>query len=109
MPPPPEFLDAYAVEEWNRIAPELHRLGLLTVLDVAPLAAYCQSFAMWRTAGEAFNAAGEDKENPLLTSVYRAADKLLKHGIRFGLTPAARARIVYQGPRGGRFGDLLGG
>ena len=35
------------------MAPELHRLGLLTVVDVAALAANCQSHAHWREVEEA--------------------------------------------------------
>src|SRR5262245_17237437 len=38
----------------TRVAPELHRLDLLTVLDVMTLAAYCQAYCVWRTAVEAF-------------------------------------------------------
>jgi P27 family predicted phage terminase small subunit len=45
-------LNAYAKEEWQHIAPELHRLGLLTVLDVGPLAAYCAAAARLRQAEE---------------------------------------------------------
>jgi phage terminase small subunit len=35
VPDAPDFLAPYAVDEWYRIGPELHRLGLLTVVDVA--------------------------------------------------------------------------
>ena len=51
-PPPPEFLSEYARAEWDRIAMELYRLKLLTVVDIAPLAAYCEAYAKWRTAVE---------------------------------------------------------
>ena len=27
-PEPPDFLTGYAFDEWRRVAPELHRLGL---------------------------------------------------------------------------------
>src|SRR5262245_35527103 len=47
LPSPPGFLDNRAVEEWHRVAPDLYRLGLLSELDVGPLAAYCQSFSRW--------------------------------------------------------------
>jgi hypothetical protein len=40
-PEPPHFLSPSARDEWWRIAGELHALGLLTALDVMPLAAYC--------------------------------------------------------------------
>jgi phage terminase small subunit len=33
VPEPPEFLSSFARDEWWRVAPELHRLGLLTVLS----------------------------------------------------------------------------
>src|SRR5262245_55838932 len=47
LPPPPDFLTDEARAEWARIAPELFRLKLLTIVDIGPLAAYCQSFARW--------------------------------------------------------------
>jgi phage terminase small subunit len=34
-------------------APELHRLGLLTVVDVVSFAAYCYAYGQWRLAAEA--------------------------------------------------------
>ena len=49
-PEPPDFLSEDAVNEWWRVAPELHALGLLTELDVAPFAAYCDAYARWITA-----------------------------------------------------------
>jgi P27 family predicted phage terminase small subunit len=45
-------MTGYAADEWWRIAPTLHRLGLLAVLDVAPLAVYCKAYDRWRTASE---------------------------------------------------------
>ena len=39
-PPPPEHLNSYAREAWLKLAPELHRLNLLTILDIAMLD-YC--------------------------------------------------------------------
>jgi P27 family predicted phage terminase small subunit len=51
-PEPPEHLVGYACDEWYRIAPELHRLGLLTVADIGPLAAYCYAYGQWRSAAE---------------------------------------------------------
>jgi phage terminase small subunit len=51
-PEPPEWLPQYAKEEWWRVAPELHVLGLLSALDTACLSAYCSSFSLWRSASE---------------------------------------------------------
>src|SRR6516225_3251030 len=49
-PEPPGFLKPAAKDEWHRVAPEVHALGLLTVLDINLLAAYCESFARWQQA-----------------------------------------------------------
>lgn len=51
-PEPPRYLNDYAREEWQLIAPELYRLNLLTVIDVSPLAAYCSAAAQLRQPEE---------------------------------------------------------
>src|SRR5215831_17432794 len=45
---PPAWLKGLAVAEWHRIAPVLHRLGILTEVDDIALAAYSQTYARWR-------------------------------------------------------------
>jgi hypothetical protein len=40
-------------QHWYRVGEELLRLGLLTVVDLQPLAAYCQTYDRWRMAEEA--------------------------------------------------------
>lgn len=40
-PEPPDILNGVALNEWNRVVPELERLGLLTIFDRAILAQYC--------------------------------------------------------------------
>ena len=125
-PPPLSFIEAYATEEWNRLAPELVRLGLMTLVDSAPFGAYCVAFARWRTAEEALakmadkdpvmrglivrSKAGTAMENPLVYTSRRAAQEMLRFATEFGFTPAARARI-HTGASGqappSKFGDLL--
>src|SRR5215475_10156841 len=51
-PAPPDYLSGYARDEWLRVAAELHVIGVLRGVDVQLLAAYCVSFATWRTAIE---------------------------------------------------------
>ncbi len=41
IPDPPDHLDDVAVGEWNRIAPQLEQLGLLSDIDMVALAMYC--------------------------------------------------------------------
>ena len=81
--------------------PELHRLGLLTVLDLMPFAAYCQSYAMWRTASETLarmaekdpatsglfvkRADGNMAQNPLFGVARRAADDMVSLAGDFGM------------------------
>lgn len=129
LPPAPEFLDAYATEEWNRLSAELHRLRLLTIVDTAAFAGYCAAYSRWRNAEEAFQTmARNDRvmrglvikksgpnggavENPLAYASRRAAQEMLRFASEFGFTPAARARIaagLSAGPTtASKFGDLL--
>ena len=113
-PKPPSFVTGYAADEWARVGPELYRLGLLTVIDIAPLASYCMAYGRWRTAEETITrvAAGDHAMhgllikrensvgiNPLVNVARKAAGDMVRYAAEFGLTPAARSRIA-AGPAG---------
>ena len=124
-PDPPEFLDEHAKNEWWRVAPKLHALGSLTVLDLQPLAAYCQAYAHWITAERALaqmaagdprfsglmitGSTGSHMANPLVKIARGAAADMLRFAAEFGLTPVARSRLSVPGRLSGlgKFDGLL--
>ena len=53
LPPPPKHLSDEAKSEWRRMGRELLRLGLLTTIDRAEFALYCQAWGRWVEAEEA--------------------------------------------------------
>ncbi|MCC7369681.1 MAG: phage terminase small subunit P27 family [Chloroflexi bacterium] len=97
----PTWLDLEAKREWRRVAPELERLGLLTVVDMAALAGYCQSYSTWRTASRAlaehgltYEAAnGNIRQRPEATIANKALAEVRQFCQEFGLTPSARSRM----------------
>jgi P27 family predicted phage terminase small subunit len=123
----PDFLRGYAADEWHRIAAGLHQIGLLTVLDVMPLSAYCVAYQHWREAEELLaqmaerdpathgllirRQDGNAARNPLLKASRDAASDMVRYAGEFGFSPAARARIAagvaYEPPGGGKFDGLL--
>ena len=122
-PDAPAFLNGYAAEEWQRVAEELFNLRLLTVVDIQPLAAYCQAYAIWRTAVErlATVAAGEPEtkglssgtsQNSLLLTIRQTSNDMVRFAAEFGLTPSSRSRFSSkhetQSPAS-KFGPLLVG
>jgi phage terminase small subunit len=60
LPDCPSHLSDVARAEWERIAGALYVMGVLTVIDRAALAAYCQSYGRWVEAEEKL------KETPTL-------------------------------------------
>lgn len=44
IPDPPEWLMPDAVDEWNKLAPSLMALGLLTEVDLSAFATLCQNW-----------------------------------------------------------------
>ncbi len=100
-PDAPEILTGDAREEWDRIAKSLHHLGLLTVVDIQPLAAYCMAYGRWvmaereLTAGELVTVTtnGNAIQNPLVGIANKAAADMVRYAAEFGLTPSARARL----------------
>ncbi|MDD5234483.1 MAG: phage terminase small subunit P27 family [Syntrophales bacterium] len=71
LPSPPVHLDAYGIEEWNRIASGLHIMGVLTEIDQQTLAAYCGAYSRWRRA-----------EDQIRRKVKAAQTKLTKSGMK---------------------------
>jgi P27 family predicted phage terminase small subunit len=113
LPLPPDYLNQIAGAEWRRIAPQLLRLRLLTNVDIAPLAAYCEAYARWVEAQRQLKIeAAADPEhkgllvrarsrdsvgfivNPLIGVIREAAKEMMRHALEFGFTPAARTRIA---------------
>jgi len=112
IPAPPSFLDAFAREEWARIAPELFAAGLLTTPDAATLGVYCMCYSRWREAEEAIQRqvkvddkikhggliqvtkSGNVIQNPLVGIANTARRDMLRAAAEFGLTPAARANLA---------------
>ena len=100
-PSQPKHLCAEARAEWDRLAPVLVRLKLLSKLDRAAFAAYCQAWARHVEAEEqiakasalAFTHNGYPIVNPWATISKQSVDQMCKFLSEFGLTPAARTRI----------------
>jgi P27 family predicted phage terminase small subunit len=112
IPEVPEHLSDEAKVEWGRVSHELADLGLLTRIDRAALAAYCQSWARWKESEEKlretglvvttkarFDAAGNQIgggniiENPFYKITCNEREFMKKFMIEFGMTPASRSRI----------------
>lgn len=97
----PRHLDRGARREWHRISGELYVAGLLTVVDRAMLAAYCQAYSRWfeaeRQLAKTSLVIETDKGNlmahPLVGIANRSMVLMLKFAIEFGMTPSARARV----------------
>jgi P27 family predicted phage terminase small subunit len=109
-PGPPAFLMPAAKDEWWRAGPELHRLGLLTALDLMPFAAYCQACGRWQEAERLLaqqaerdpetgallikTSTGSLMQNPLLRVAVTAAADMIRYAAEFGMSPAARSRVA---------------
>ena len=50
VPKPPAHLTDAALLEWKRVSEQLAMLGILTTLDRAVLAGYCQAYGRWSEA-----------------------------------------------------------
>src|SRR5690349_1761687 len=77
-PRAPEHLEAVARATWNRLAPELHRLGLLTDVDLELFESYCVANGERRLAMADGHFAKMDQ----------AVARMLTISKRFGFTPA---------------------
>lgn len=109
-PEVPEHLSDLAKVEWGRISQELWQLGLLSRIDRAALAAYCEAWSDWVDASRmCASKDGQDRkviktlngnfiENPYYTIKKRSMELMHKFLTEFGMTPASRTRISVNPP-----------
>jgi P27 family predicted phage terminase small subunit len=119
LPPVPAHLSEEAKIEWQRLARELYQLGLLTNLDRAALAGYCQAYADWieaegqlRRFGKVIkspqrkvtrrakdgsevveSSGGFPMQSPFLAMRNKALELMHKFGVEFGMSPSSRTRV----------------
>lgn len=110
-PKMPAWLPVRAKAEWRRIVPELVRLGLLSSIDLAALAAYCVAFAELEEATRTVEREGRVcvwpiydpqtkervgdrlKAHPAVQQQRDAMQRVKQFLAEFGLSPASRSRV----------------
>lgn len=104
VPDCPTWLDTEAKKKWKELVPELERLGLLTVVDGAALACYCQAWAEFRQATMALKKDGryiqcgtQQQPHPAVAQQRTAWKAIREFSSLFGLDPSARSRLVAPG------------
>ena len=101
VPKCPAHLNTTAKREWSRVSKVLHKLGLLTEIDRAQLALYCQAWGRWVEAEEALKADGiiitAPSGYPMLNPQYAVCKQAMVTMQRalseFGMSPASRTRV----------------
>ena len=107
---PPTDLPQAAVDEWNRLGPELEDMGVLTHVDRHTFIAYCRNWARWVDANEKCKALGEvvkapsgyPIQNPYRSIANKAYQQCKDFWTEFGMTASSRTRIDAKPRRGGK-------
>jgi phage terminase, small subunit, putative, P27 family len=97
----PAHLSDEAKREWRRIVRELSKAKLLTVVDRAALAAYCQAWGRWVEAEENIRKHGTlvkspngyPMQSPYLAVANKAMEQMTRMLVEFGMSPSSRSRI----------------
>jgi P27 family predicted phage terminase small subunit len=101
LPGPPAQLSAEAKREWWRLGKQLATLGLLTNIDRAALALYCQAWARWLEAEKALKTYGVmvkspngfPMQSPYLAVANKAMEQIRAMLTEFGMSPSSRTRV----------------
>ena len=84
------------------LAKQMEQLGILTEVDMAAFAGYCQAYARWKEAEEFISRhgaivktpSGYWQQVPQVSIAQQYMKQMSKFCEQFGLTPASRSRIV---------------
>jgi P27 family predicted phage terminase small subunit len=98
----PEWLSPAAAKHWPMVAKQLRDAGVLTSLDSAALALYCEAFSRWMHANEQIAKfgpvvkapSGFPVQSPFLAITNKAHEQMTKLLIEFGMTPSSRSRVT---------------
>ncbi len=101
IPPCPDALDGEARKEWERQAPELVRIGLLTKIDVGVFVMMCQAWGNFIESISKLKKHGlllkekdeKIKINPYHRIMQENITQYLRIAVELGLTPSARSKI----------------
>jgi P27 family predicted phage terminase small subunit len=107
LPRCPKHLSTVAKAEWRRVARTLHGMGVLTTIDRAALAAYCQAYGRWVEAERKLKEtpsllktpSGYIQQSPWLVIVNKQLELMGRYMTELGMTPAARSRVAAEDPR----------
>ncbi len=113
LPACPKHLSPAARKEWRYITRELVPLGVITKLDRAALAVFCDAYARWVEATDNIKQFGLVLKapsgfpiiSPYLAIANKAAEQIRAFGAEFGLMPASRSRIDAPKPQTDEFDD----
>jgi P27 family predicted phage terminase small subunit len=102
IPSCPPHLNAVARKEWRRAIRELATLGLISNLDRAALAIYCEAYARWVDASDHIrkfgvivkSPGGYPMQSPYLAILNKAIEQMRAFIVEFGMTPSARSRVT---------------
>lgn len=98
----PKWLEPEAKKEWRRLARQMKQIGILTEVNMAAFAGYCQAYARWKEAEEFISqhgtivrtSSGYWQQVPQVSIAQTYLKVMQKFAEQFGLTPASRSRIV---------------
>ena len=99
---PPESLTAAARAEWDRLAPALEAVGLLTVADVAVFSVYVQAWADYNKISDQLNGMaswtwesekGYRQVVPEISMRKEARTRIKEAGAKLGLDPSSRSGL----------------
>lgn len=110
IPRVPVWLDEVSKRHWKRLAPQLHKLGVLTVADGDMLALLCSAAAEIERYSAILAEQGESQvaqimnkqgdvvgtrifAHPLLTARADAWRRMMAGLQQFGITPATRSKV----------------
>jgi P27 family predicted phage terminase small subunit len=122
---PPDYLDAYGLEEWNRVVGPLHAMKIFSGVDRQSLWAYCESYSTFRKATDelhrlaatqgnlaaleevSFN--GIKIQHHLIGVANTAKNDMVKIATNLGMTAIGRTKLGVKPEKGkSKFNGLVG-